>query len=471
MSEGQVKKLYNSITNLSEEIIEEAQTARPRRKLPVWTKWCAAAACVCLTVVGVFVWKQPSESFADANADDSGITVSEDGVTIPPLNVTLSMPPDVQACWAYDFFIYQDRCYVSYDRIYKDVDIIGEHLGTATGMLDVWTPKEGYVDFAGNIEGDFYSVQGYDPSFMLCMREANGSLSIFLCNNGITLKTGYDLYEERLHLSENYAAVQYETWASWYNSAGQVYQLLDPQSETVTAFIDALNAAAFMPTADIPLEEGEANIYDSKEIYHVYFLLENGMTVELCLFEGGYVSFQGLLDVCVQIPGEQFDAMTALLSDPDAGSFAGETSRWPSLEDCRSDASFGAFVPAYVPDEMSFAYGEILYDLDPATGNKIGTKELRMEYSSIPDTGGYSITIAWADDYGENGWADPMLDVSELSEAALAEYVETESAAGRPLSRNRIYVGVWYGDVSVVLSADGLDAETVYQIFASIQGD
>lgn len=128
-------------------------------------------------------------------------------------------------------------------------------------------------------------------------------------------------------------------------------------------------------------------------------------------------------------------------------------------------------MPAYVPDEMSFAYGEILYDLDPATGNKIGTKELRLEYSGTPDTGGYSITIAWADDYGENGWAGPMLDVSELSEAALAEYVETESAAGRPLSRNRIYVGVWYGDVSVVLSADGLDAETAYQIFASIRDD
>lgn len=128
-------------------------------------------------------------------------------------------------------------------------------------------------------------------------------------------------------------------------------------------------------------------------------------------------------------------------------------------------------MPTYIPDEMSFARGEILYDLDPATGNETGTKELWLEYSSTPDTGSYSITIAWADDYGENGWAGPMLDVSELSEAALTEYVETENAAGRPLSRNRIHVGVWYGDVSVVLSADGLDAETAYQIFASIRGD
>lgn len=54
MSEEQVKKLYNSMTNISEEIIEEAQTAKPRRKAPVWVKWCAAAACVCLIAAGAF---------------------------------------------------------------------------------------------------------------------------------------------------------------------------------------------------------------------------------------------------------------------------------------------------------------------------------------------------------------------------------------------------------------------------------
>lgn len=320
MKEDQVKKLYNGMTNISEEVIEEAQTAKPRRKAPAWAKWCAAAACVCLIVAGVFVWKQPSESFANANENSGGITVSEDGVTIPPLNVTLSSNDEMNMM---AFFIYQGRCYVQYEWIYEDVDLIGEHLGTAIGLFNEWTPMDGYVELAGSVKGDFYSVKGFDPAFMLCMREADGAIATYICDNGITLKTGRDLYGEWLHLSESYTAVQYQTHASWYNSAGQVYQLHDPQSETVTAFLQALNAAAFMPTADIPLEEGETNIYDSKEIYHVYFLLENGMTVELRLFEGGYVSFQGLLDVCVQIPGEQFDAITALLSDPDAGSFAG----------------------------------------------------------------------------------------------------------------------------------------------------
>ena len=311
MSEDKIKRLYNGVTNISEEIIEEAQNVRPRRKFPVWARWGAAAACVCLIVVGALVWRQPSEPLVS----NSGITVSENGVTIPPMNVTLSSKA---AADMLAFFIYQGRCYVEYEWIYDHVDLSGEHLGTATGLIDEWTPKEGYVEFAGSVRGDFYSVKGFDPSFMLCMKQEDGSISTYICNAGITLKTGSDLYEERLHLSENYDVVQYETRVSWYNSVGEVYQLNDPQSETVTAFIEALNAAKFMPTADVPLEEGETSIYDDKEIYHLYFLMENGMTVHLRLFEGGYVSFQGLLDVCVQVPDAQFDAMVTLLSDSDS---------------------------------------------------------------------------------------------------------------------------------------------------------
>ena len=42
--------------------------------------------------------------------------------------------------------------------------------------------------------------------------------------------------------------------------------------------------------------------------------LKNGMTAELRLFEGGYVAFEGIHDVCVQVPREEFDALTARLA-------------------------------------------------------------------------------------------------------------------------------------------------------------
>lgn len=51
MKEAKVVKLYNSITNMKDEIIEEAQTAKLRRKNSVWMKWGAVAAFIALTVV------------------------------------------------------------------------------------------------------------------------------------------------------------------------------------------------------------------------------------------------------------------------------------------------------------------------------------------------------------------------------------------------------------------------------------
>ena len=61
------------------------------------------------------------------------------------------------------FFIYQGRCYVQYEWIDHGDALVGEYLGTATGLIDEWTPQEGYVDLAGSVQGDFYAVNGYDP--------------------------------------------------------------------------------------------------------------------------------------------------------------------------------------------------------------------------------------------------------------------------------------------------------------------
>lgn len=312
MSTQQCVKLYNGITNIKDYIIEEAQTAGVRRNPPIWVRWTAAAACICVILAGVLVWRQPADPIPSA---DSGITVSEDGVTIPPMKVSLSAN---EAADMIAFFIYQGRCYVSYEWIYGKADLAGEYLGTATGMIDEWTTQDGYVDFAGSVRGDFYSVKGFNPSFMLCMKYEDGSVHTYICDNGITLKTGCDLYEERMHLSENYDAVTYETRASWYHDEGMVYQLNDPENEVISDFVEALNEAAFLPQTEIPLDDGETNVYTT-ELWHMFFHMENGMSVHLRLLEGGYVIFRGISQVCVQIPEEQFNNVIALLSDPAAG--------------------------------------------------------------------------------------------------------------------------------------------------------
>lgn len=50
MKEKETSKLYNSITNVDNRFIEEAQT-KTRKRISKWTKWGAVAACFCLVVV------------------------------------------------------------------------------------------------------------------------------------------------------------------------------------------------------------------------------------------------------------------------------------------------------------------------------------------------------------------------------------------------------------------------------------
>ncbi|MCH5272981.1 MAG: hypothetical protein J1E35_04850 [Lachnospiraceae bacterium] len=319
MRETEAVKLYNSITNVSEKYIEEAQirsTNREHKKrTSVWLVRGVAAACFCLLAAGLFVWRKTAESPLDRTPK---ITVSENGVVIPPLKVSLSAKTKDAACMV-PFFIYQGRCYVGYETLYNaDVSdgIIGELLGSATGLIDEWTSKDGYVDFAGSVKGDFYAVKGFNSEFILCMKDDSRVL-IFTCNNGITVKTGAELYEDRLHLSGNYTGVRYETRNSWFYSRNELYALNDLNNSVIDNFITEMNAAEFMPFDSIPLKDGRTDVYET-EIDHLYFLLENGLTVHLRLYEGGYVRFQGLGDVCVKIPERQFKEITDLFNNPAA---------------------------------------------------------------------------------------------------------------------------------------------------------
>ena len=234
------------------------------------------------------------------------IQVTEDGVTIPKPDISLSEEDNAAACMV-GFFIYQGNIYTSYD--WTDEDVIDEHLGTMTGLIDVWTPSDGWVDYAGSVRGEFYSVQGYDPSFMLCMKESDGMTHLFICNTGITLKKGADLYEDRLHLAGNYTSVQYENDYSWSNSKEERREL---DAEVIAEFVEELYTAEFMPSDNIPTE-AENTAWPSMAEFHVYFMMQNGMGVHLWLIQGGYVIFDGMDQVCVKISDEVYDAFTDLM--------------------------------------------------------------------------------------------------------------------------------------------------------------
>lgn len=57
-----------------------------------------------------------------------------------------------------------------------------------------------------------------------------------------------------------------------------------------------------------------------------------------------------------------------------------------------------------------------------------------------------------------------MMDHSELSIESIAERIGTKDNGTAT-----IHIGLWYDDVSVVLSASGTDAESVFELFESVE--
>lgn len=446
--------LYKAISDVDDDILERSEVA-PRGGMgkKSWVKWVAIAACLCLAIAGAAMW----ERTAPAQPEGSKITVSEDGVTIPPMEVTLAA--DVEADMI-GFFIYQGRCYVQYGGIDGNVDILGEYLGTATGLIDEWTPKEGYVELAGSVKGDFYTVKGYDPSFMLCMKESTGSISTYICNSGITLKYGSELYEDRLHLSDGIRVVEYESRFSWYYSKGELFQM-DQVGEVVTNFIRDLDCAQFVPCDSIPLSLGQTAFADT-ELYHMYFRMKDGNTVLLRLHENGYVRFDGMWALCVQVPAESYDALLALLdSHTDSVAVEGVSCVGPTLEDCLNYASFGSYVPSYVPAGFDLGYADIYHYPDHQSVDEISTGQIWLDYANSKNMNScYSIVITWVDEH-KQFWSAPLLSPAELNVESIMEHMDSNSGS--------LELALQLDKVAIVIIANGMDAETVYQIMSSVQ--
>lgn len=54
MNGEKILRLYNGITGIHEDIIEDAQFFQPKKKAKLWVKWSAVAACLCVIVGGVY---------------------------------------------------------------------------------------------------------------------------------------------------------------------------------------------------------------------------------------------------------------------------------------------------------------------------------------------------------------------------------------------------------------------------------
>ena len=85
MKEKETRKLYNSMTNVKENYIEEAWKEKAKRKYPIWIKWGMAAACLFFCVIAVFeisdIFNSASvnDDYVDAGIEDASLDGNPNG--------------------------------------------------------------------------------------------------------------------------------------------------------------------------------------------------------------------------------------------------------------------------------------------------------------------------------------------------------------------------------------------------------
>lgn len=280
--------ILDALEQVDEEMLHEAQCMRQRRKKARWPL-VSLAACLCLVIAGTVVaqhWRSPTQSNGLSNKEESNQIEMENGsagVYVPPLDVDVGVDAVVEADML-SFFIHQGRIYVECSRTKNGAGLVGEKLGTSDGSIDECTPEISYVEGSGTAWGDFYAVNGYDPTHLLCMTKEDGIVVLYWNNNDITVQTGGDVLETVFHLSNQVtkATIQGPTM-----EGGTAISRLND----LNAWVEELCAAPAQLDGDTaPQVQG-----------YLYLENQDGVTVQLALCEGGKVGIDGLGDVSFQL--------------------------------------------------------------------------------------------------------------------------------------------------------------------------
>ena len=195
-----------ALSDISDEFVLEA--AQPKRRSPA-LPILAAAACVCLVLLGVFALRGHDPSGIAPQPPINGGLI----VTSPLVDKDIGSP--VNETSMISFFIYDGRSYVAYSS--APATLQGDYLGTSRASIDEWSSPTNYVELSGSIGGDFYAVNGYDPTFMLCKEWTDDKVMLYIINNGLmlsndlTLGKGEELFDTRLRMDGDYASVMGQT--------------------------------------------------------------------------------------------------------------------------------------------------------------------------------------------------------------------------------------------------------------------
>lgn len=302
------KDIFKAAGGISDGLIDEAAAPRKSRRRVI----AGAAALAACAAIALIVW-QPREASETKPAESapaaSSAATAGNGVFVPaepfePVYIPPDpMPEAPEAGMAADmmgFFIHDGRMYTQTTQ-YVGASLLGERVASVTGEIDEWSGAEEYVEGASSVAGEVFAVNGYDEGFRLALVTDTGA-ELYDCLSGISLSSGADLFESRLHIENAVAAwcVPDADW-EWELDSRRYIDL-----EALEPFVATLLASP-MQDWGRGSENGDIYDFDYAEA-HLYLELADGAVVPLRLFENGCVKYDGsAARVCAWMPGAIFD--------------------------------------------------------------------------------------------------------------------------------------------------------------------
>lgn len=245
------------------------------------------AACMVLALLlGVWVIRSNEENHILENI------VAEDGtVVIPQIKLPKKMKGSADMI---GLIVYQGRIYTQSGTSIAVGDakpLLGTKIGRTKPSINEWSKQSDYAEELASSVGnrDVYTVKGYDSSFrIMTYDEENGEVraEIYECMNGITLRSGADLFGQ-LKLTNQLDSATWERFGNWDQNTKEHNVLA--VNDTLEAFLLAMYDSK--PIAQQTLQS--QGIFDNGEQTQkfIYLQLKDKSVVELRLFKDGYVMY------------------------------------------------------------------------------------------------------------------------------------------------------------------------------------
>ncbi len=315
--------LFKGLVNIDDKYIVEA--IKNKKVIKSNRKTGTLVACFLFIIIYLTILESNLNKPLSVNLETTIVNEEEEaeGVYIPKIELTLNDSLDSKYAF-YDMIgavVYNGNVYTQAEYIEcndeEKTKYVNEFLGTASNTITEGNTSYNEFDdeLESNVPGDVYSVNGYSEDFRICipkMHENSTFIAFFENLNGITLYYGRDLYgEERLNLKDNYKSIFYQSNFDWLFSLNNYNNISDViQNEEIDDFVDALYEAPFVEV-NVENEKEYLEFYENKERLHLYFKMNDESTVEISLFEGGFVrydnSVSGIVGCLVKIDNPIFE--------------------------------------------------------------------------------------------------------------------------------------------------------------------